>query len=415
MFFQSNQINSNSGEQQLFSALQKSIAARSNLTLSLALLLSLVCMPAQGRSNTANTATKSDASQLLNQAALETLVAPIALYPDDLIAIVLPAATDIVGIILAVREIKDTKVPAAQVSNDRKQQEIDSTSAIEALAHYPDVLEKMNADLNWTRALGQATVLQQSELLTAIQDYRKLAADTGFLRDDDYQVVDVAEDTLMIRPRDPQVIYVPDYSPRQVVVYRTAATPNRRAMRYHTRPAPVYYRHYSTSHRYHHTTRGWHGPAFTLSWRNGHIQKRDRYSPNHYRHHRKSFRTPRHSYRQNHIQSRVENHQQSHRQHEKHHNNRYRGLIDHTPRNQYRSHNRRHNEHADHRSQRSNQRRSESRHSTNKQRINNERSSNIQRRRDQSENSRRSTNFEQRKPRAWKGSVTARHRAILEP
>ena len=119
MFFQSNQINSNSGEQQLFSALQKSIAARSNLTLTLALLLSLVCMPAQGRGNTANTATKSDASQLLNQAALETLVAPIALYPDDLIAIVLPAATDIVGIILAVREIKDTKVPAAQVSNDR--------------------------------------------------------------------------------------------------------------------------------------------------------------------------------------------------------------------------------------------------------------------------------------------------------
>jgi hypothetical protein len=368
-------------------------------------------MPAQGRGNTANTATKSDASQLLNQAALETLVAPIALYPDDLIAIVLPAATDIVGIILAMREIKDTKVPAAQASNDRKQQELDSTSAVEALARYPDVLEKMNADLNWTRALGQATVLQQSELLTAIQDYRKLAADTGFLRDDDYQIVDVAEDTLVIRPRDPQVIYVPDYSPRQVVVYRTAATSNGRAMRYHTRPAPVYYHHYSPSHSYHHTTRGWHGTAFTLSWRNGHIHKRQSYSPNHYRHYRKSFRTRRHSYRQNYIQSRVENH----RQHEKHHNNRYRGFIEHTPRNQYRSHNRRHNEHADHRSQRSNQRHSESRHSTNNQRITNERSSNTQRRRDQSENSRRPTNFEQRKPRAWKGSVTARHRAILEP
>ena len=251
-------------------------------------------------------------SELLSSQALEQLVAPIALYPDDLIAIVLPASTDPVGVALAARRLQEglqEKLP--QSPNNQEPQPVNSaqlsaSQALDALRHYPDVLAKMNADLTWTRALGEAAASQQGDLLDAIQDYRKAAADSGFLRNDEHQVVEATENTVMIRPRDAQVIYVPDYSPRQVVVYRTAP---RRAMRYHSTPSPVYYRQ---------------------------VQRHDRrHSNNRY------YRSGKRHYLYNHRPYKNKHHRNKpHRNKYNRHDNRQRGYLDHKPRNKYRTHQR---------------------------------------------------------------------------
>lgn len=251
-------------------------------------------------------------SELLSSQALEQLVAPIALYPDDLIAIVLPASTDPVGVVLAARYLQEglqEKLPQSQ--NNQEPQPVNSaqlsaSQALDALRHYPDVLAKMNADLTWTRALGEAAASQQGDLLDAIQDYRKAATDSGFLRNDEHQVVEATENTVMIRPRDAQVIYVPDYSPRQVVVYRTAP---RRAMRYHSTPSPVYYRQ---------------------------VQRHDRrHSNNRY------YRSGKRHYLHNHRPYKSKHHRNKpHRNKYNRHDNRQRGYLDHKPRNKYRTHQR---------------------------------------------------------------------------
>ena len=247
-------------------------------------------------------------SELLSSQALEQLVAPIALYPDDLIAIVLPAATDPVGVVLAARYLQE-KLPQSQ--NNQEPQPVNSaqlsaSQALDALRHYPDVLAKMNADLTWTRALGEAAASQQGDLLDAIQDYRKAAADSGFLRNDEHQVVEATENTVMIRPRDAQVIYVPDYSPRQVVVYQTAP---RRAMRYHSTPSPVYYRQ---------------------------VQRHDRrHSNNRY------YRSDQRHYLYNHRPYKNKHYRNKpHRNKYNRHDNRQRGFLEHKPRNKYRTHQR---------------------------------------------------------------------------
>ena len=325
--------------------------------LTLILTLSIICLTAHATRDMTNiavasastTTSESASAELLGSQALEKLVAPIALYPDDLIAIVLPASTDPVGVVLAARRLEGEQ-PQSQHSQNTQpvdSAQLSASQAIDALRHYPDVLAKMNADLNWTRALGEAASSQQSDLLDAIQVYRKAAADSGFLNNDEHQVVEVAENTVMIRPRDPQVIYVPDYSPRQVVVYRTAP---RRAMRYHSTPSPVYYRRYDTSHRYHRATQDWHGPTFTLSWRDRHVQRHDRRRSNN-RHHRLDQHHYQHRYQHNNRHHRNKayrnrphrssnnRHQDNRHQDNRHQDNRQRGYIDHRARNQYSTHN----------------------------------------------------------------------------
>ena len=371
------------------------------LGLTLALTLSLVHVPAHAARDMNNIVIASSAennpSERLDKTALENLVAPIALYPDDLIAIVLPASTDPVAVVLAARSVKGGKNHSSNTHDELTSTSAQSSArqAIEALKHYPDVLAKMHDDLDWTQALGEATTLQQADLLGAIQDYRKAAANSGFLRNDEHQVIDVADNTVMIRPKDAQVIYVPDYTPRQVVVYRTAP---RRAMRYHVTPAPVYYRRYSSSHRYHHVTEDWHGPTFALSWRDGHIQRRNRHHSG-----RKHYRTGQRIY--------LHNNKSHRKKYNRHHDNRQRGFIEHTPRSRYSTHNNR--QHTSSRHARNNRLREDNR-GTGKPRHNRHQNGYQQRHNrlggerlrnnaGEDNKSRRSAPNEPNKLRAWKG------------
>jgi hypothetical protein len=155
-------------------------------------------------------------------AELEKLVAPIALHPDPLIAIVLPASVYPLEIVQAARFIQDT-------NNIAKLDEQAWDENVKALAKFPDMIRKMNEDLTWTMSLGQAFVQQPKELMDTIQMLRVKASSAGVLKTTPQQVIvvtnTVIEKTIetkvvvvtntvvQIQPANPQVVYVPTYPP----------------------------------------------------------------------------------------------------------------------------------------------------------------------------------------------------------
>jgi len=167
----------------------------------------------------------------LDAEALRVLVAPIALYPDDLVSVVLPASTTGLQIVQAQRYLDKHKTdPSAQPNSDWD-------PSVLALLNYPEVLARMNADLDWTARLGDAVINQQSDVMDAIQQIRNEAAASGYLKSDEKQVVTQEKETVIIKSADPEVIYVPTYNPEVVVqqTYVTAPPP------VYTEPYPYYY------------------------------------------------------------------------------------------------------------------------------------------------------------------------------
>src|SRR5690606_3185671 len=152
----------------------------------------------------------TDDAPLFTPDELEELVAPIALYPDDLVAIVLPAATYPLDVVEAARFLDELE-SGASVTPDE-----DWDDSIVALLNYPEVLRRMDQDLDWTWDLGEAFLSQQADVLDAIQRFRTQARAAGNLESDER--VRVAEDqgAIRITPADPEVIYVPYYEPREV-------------------------------------------------------------------------------------------------------------------------------------------------------------------------------------------------------
>jgi len=161
---------------------------------------------------------------------LGKLVGPIALYPDDLVAIVLPASTNPLQLVQADRFLAkrktDPKLPVDDKWDD----------AVKSLLNYPDVVKMMSADLDWTTALGEAVLADQGAVLEAIQVFRRKAQAAGNLKSDGKQVVKVEKEIVIIAPADPQVIYVPQYNPTVVVV--PSPTP---VYAYYPTPYPSYY------------------------------------------------------------------------------------------------------------------------------------------------------------------------------
>jgi hypothetical protein len=144
---------------------------------------------------------------------LEDLVAPIALYPDPLIAQILPASTFIDQIDEAARYVKEYG----------KYARIDSQYwdvSVKAVAHYPDVLSMMDRKYDWTVALGQAFINQRDDLMYAIQLLRQDAREAGNLVSNRQQQVLVEDGYISIIPAEPQTIYVPVYDPQVVYVER---------------------------------------------------------------------------------------------------------------------------------------------------------------------------------------------------
>ena len=166
---------------------------------------------------------------------LEKLLAPIALYPDPLLAQMLPASAYPVQIVQAQRWLDKNKALVAK--NDYSG--IDSQNwdpAVKALARFPDVIKLMSADLDWTTDLGDAEVNQPQDVADVIQDLRAKAEAAGTLKTTDQQTVERVEASappgegapqgstapqaeasyISIQPTDPSTVYVPTYDPAAV-------------------------------------------------------------------------------------------------------------------------------------------------------------------------------------------------------
>ena len=165
---------------------------------------------------------------------LDQLVAPIALYPDDLIAIILPASTNPLQVVQAERFLQRRKSDPNLAVNEAWD------DSIKALLNYPDVVKKMSDDLDWTSALGNAVYADQGEVLAAIQAFRRMTESAGNLKSDERQVVVIEQDVIRIESANPQVIYVPQYDPATIIVPGGYASWN-----YWPTPYPVYYYPYA--------------------------------------------------------------------------------------------------------------------------------------------------------------------------
>jgi Protein of unknown function (DUF3300)/Chaperone of endosialidase len=155
--------------------------------------------------------------QVLKPAELDQLVAPIALYPDPLLAEVLMASTYPLDIVQAERWLqsnKNLKDEALKAAADKQ----DWDPSIKALLATPDVLEMMSSRLDWTQKLGDAVVAQQADVMDAIQRLRNKAQANNKLPSTTQQTVTVTKtegggQVIAIEPTDPNTVYVPYYDP----------------------------------------------------------------------------------------------------------------------------------------------------------------------------------------------------------
>jgi hypothetical protein len=163
---------------------------------------------------------------------IDQMVAPIALYPDSLLAQVLAASTYPLEIVQAARfvqqnkELKGEKLMAAAKDKDWD-------PSVKAMLEFPDVLLMMNEKLEWTEQLGNAFLGQEKDVMTSVQRLRQKAEESGNLKTTKEQKVIVEKETkvIIIEPASPQVVYVPTYNPTVVYgVWPYPAYP----------PAPVY-------------------------------------------------------------------------------------------------------------------------------------------------------------------------------
>ncbi len=206
--------------------------------------------------------------QFLAPPQVAELVARIALYPDDLVGIILPASTYPLQIVQAARYLDAVRGNSTLAPDDSWD------NSVVALLNYPDVVNMMNRDLEWTERLGQAVILQQADVIAAIGDFRSQAQAAGNLRTDERQVVEYEQGAIRIRPANPQVIYVPQYEPTRVIVYQSEPV-----FRYYPRPCPVYYYNYSAGYPSGFSNFWGVSTLFTIGWssRSVHLHDYDYY------------------------------------------------------------------------------------------------------------------------------------------
>ena len=223
----------------------------------------LICLAGAVSAGTALAVTPEAAAiepvELLTDAELQELVAPVALYPDDLLAIVLPASTFPLQVVLAARFLE------AREADPELQPDDAWDASIVALLNYPEIVALLDGELTWTWQLGEAVLVQQEDVITAVADFRKQASAAGNLESDDKQVVSVsAAGAIEITPVEREAIYVPYYDPAEVVTYQP-----RRVYYYYPRAYPVYYYPYPSGHYFSNGAFWGVTSAFSIGWRSG--------------------------------------------------------------------------------------------------------------------------------------------------
>ena len=150
---------------------------------------------------------------------IDSLVSPIALYPDALVAQILSAATFPDQIAVANYWLQQNK----SLTGSALMQAVDKQSwapSVKALTQFPTVLNNMAQNLSWTSQLGEAYHNQASEVMAAVQVLRKQAQAAGNLKTTTQQTVKTetqnGTQVIVIQPSNPQVVYIPSYNPTVV-------------------------------------------------------------------------------------------------------------------------------------------------------------------------------------------------------
>jgi hypothetical protein len=151
-------------------------------------------------------------ARAFSQAELDQLLAPVALYPDSLLAHIFIAATYPLEVVLAERWARENKsLPADRFNAALEKQPWDPS--VKALVPFPDVLEMMSRKLDWTEKVGDAFLAQQADVMDTVQRLRKRAHDAGNLKSSEQQKVIVEREIIRVEPASPSVVYVPVYDP----------------------------------------------------------------------------------------------------------------------------------------------------------------------------------------------------------
>ncbi|MCZ4094273.1 DUF3300 domain-containing protein [Ensifer psoraleae] len=191
------------------------------LTLTKALAQQMAAVPAQEQAE----------PEPLTEQELEILVARIALYPDELVALISAASLYPLQIVEAERFLQ------ARAKNPDLQPKEDWDGSVISLLNYPQIVGMMSDDLDWTQQLGQAIAYQQKDVLIAIQQLREEAVAKGVIKSDDKVKVVEDNDNIVIQSASPEKIYVPQYPPEMLYEPDYAPVP----IGYYPEPYPAYY------------------------------------------------------------------------------------------------------------------------------------------------------------------------------
>jgi len=204
-----------------------------------AAMAALMAWPVSAAGQAPDAGDTAPQQQLLDAGQLDQFVAPIALYPDALVAQVLMASTYPLEVVQADRWAKTNKTLKGDKLDDALTKQ-DWDDSVKALVATPTVLTMMNDDLDWTQKLGDAVLAQQADVMDAVQRLRSLAQANGKLATTEQQTVTVTQEAdkpvIVIAPASPEIVYVPYYEP--AVVY--GAWPYPAYPPYYFPPAPGY-------------------------------------------------------------------------------------------------------------------------------------------------------------------------------
>ena len=183
--------------------------------------------PAESQTITTTTNAPADqAAPKIPNDQLDSLVAPIALYPDPLVAQILAASTYPLEVVQLEQWMKNNKTLKDKALADAVAKQPWDPS-IQSLAAFPDVVKQMSEHVAWTSDLGNAFLAQQQDLMDAVQRMRAKAQGNGNLKTSAQQTVETQtvdnKQVIVIQPADPETIYVPQYSPS--VVYGASPYP----------------------------------------------------------------------------------------------------------------------------------------------------------------------------------------------
>ena len=177
--------------------------------------LSLILLPVPYYLPTA--LAQSMSAPLVTSAQLDQLLAPIALYPDPLLSQILMASTYPLEIVQAERWLEGLhNAPLRGDQLDQALQQQDWDPSVKALIQFPQIIQLMNNKLDWTQALGNAFLVQQTDVMDSVQRLRYQAQAAGSLQSTAQAQVSTQGQIIVIEPVNPDLIYVPYYDPRRV-------------------------------------------------------------------------------------------------------------------------------------------------------------------------------------------------------